>query len=151
MSKVNLFDHGISSQISIIKPFMSRVRDRAKDGFTTEEFKSFFLGQLTTCLAMISEHENLPVWVKDVKSYRMKSEIVIFTSLLSCLEFNEEPDMAQHEAVNKIYDLVRDLGQDRGWNLGILHVQFLRVMGAVLNSHLHNIIQPRTLEPIDYN
>jgi len=151
MEPSNLFDHGKSSQFKVIKPFMKKIREYVANHNIDSDFRNFFMDQLNSCIAMISEHEDRPKWVNNIDSYRMKSEIVVFISLFDCIEPSEEPTNDEKEEISYLYNSVRDLGKERDWDLQILHLQFLRAMGNAIQNYIIQIIIPRKLKPIDYN
>jgi len=151
MDGTNLFDHGRSSQSSIIKPYLHSIKLRLKDNSLDSGSRSFFIKELRSCIAMLSEHENRPKWVKDIETYRMKSEIAAFIALFAALELSEDDSSADKQDVKSLYNEVQDFGKDRGWDLQILHVQFIRAMGNNIQNYIIQIVTPHTLKPIDYN
>lgn len=103
------------------------------------------------CLSTVAEREKRPTWVKDVKDYQKKSEITIFLSFMSAIDFPNDPSESEKESIHKIYESIKRLGQEREWDLHILHIQFMRLMGFKLHSQLIHEVMPKNLEPIDFN
>ena len=151
MGDTNLFDHGQSSQAGIIKPFIRRIRDNLAGKPLNPKNREFFFQQLRSLVAMLSELENRPKWVKDTESYRLKSEVVAFLSLLTALNLPDEPSSTEQELVSTLYEEAKEFGEERGWDPQILHVQFIRAMGTKVQNYIMKIVMPRTLKPIDYN
>ena len=146
----NIFDHGIESQFPIIRPFIERIKDCSLEN-STEEFRSYFLSQLSMCLSTVVEREKRPNWVKDVEDYQKKSEITIFLSFMSAIDFPDDPSSTEKESIHNIYESVKRLGQERDWDLQILHIQFMRLMGAIIHNQLIHEVMPKHLEPKDFN
>ena len=140
-----------STQLEIIKPYMSKIRNKISKTGISEEMGNYFIGQLISCLAMLAEHEAHPIWIRDLKNYRMKSEIVAFLSLFSSLGINEEPNDEEKRQISNLYENVCAIGAKRGWDLQILYLQFIRMTGVQPYNPLTSFSRPRVLELLDYN
>ena len=151
MSDRNIFDHSRMNQIITVQPYIEKLRkDYIKNGMSCG-FREYFMILMEHLLAEIVEHEERPSWVNDIEDYRMKSEIVAFTLLLGSIEPNVEPTEEENDEFTQLYEDVKEFGKSHGWNLSILHLQFIRCMGTPLYSHLSTIVNLRPLDPIDYN
>ncbi len=150
MSSENLFNYGKSSQSAIIKPYIDLIRKEI--GFKMGEDEiDYFISKLNSCSAMLSEHEVVPKWVKDLPTYRMKSEISAFLSMFSALKIANSPTSDEKDLLARLYSRVREFGKERDWDLQILHIQFIRVMGSKVQNYIIQLVLPRKLESIDYN
>ena len=147
----NLFDHGKSSQAEIIKPYMCSIRQSLSGIPLDGAGRTFFIDQLRSCLAKICEYEERPKWVNNVPSYRMKSEIATFLSLFSVIDLPAVPSEDDQQHVNDFYEEVKKFGENRKWDMQILHLQFIRAMGSNVQNYIMKLIVPRKLELIDYN
>lgn len=146
----NLFEHGKSSQTDIIKPYIQKIRTKIGSDLSYDNIE-FFLSQLRSCLVMLEEHESVPKWVKDFPMYRMKSEIFTFLSLFSALKIIKDPTSEERDQLHSLYRRVRELGEDKKWDLQVLHIQFIRVMGTKVQNYIIKLVIPRKLDRIDYN
>ena len=146
----NLFDHGASSQFSLIWPFLEKIKARYEGKEMRICFDDFFVSQFDLCLSTVAERETRPNWVKNVRDYQMKSEICILLSFLSCLEI---PELSKEDgnSITELYNLIQKLGNDRDWDIHILHIQFMRLLGFNLMNHTINDILPQNLDSIDMN
>jgi len=151
MEQENIFDHGISTQHIIIKPFVDNIQRRSDGEKLSKDFSDFFLEQLARCIDMVAEREVRPSWVKNLSSYREKSEIAIFLSLFSAIDLPDEPTDMEREIVSRLYNRVSNFGKGRNWDLKILHIQFVSMMGMNMHSYIMHVVMPKKLDPIDYN
>ena len=83
--------------------------------------------------------------------YRMKSEIVTFLSMFSALDIVEDPTLVEKEKLSVLYRRIRKLGEERDWDLQVLHLQFIRAMGNKVQNYVIKLAIPRKQEPNDYN
>jgi len=160
-SSSNLFDYGKSSQTEIIKPFMDKVRNYPLSNGLDSSFRSFFMTQLRNSLVMIEEHVEVPLWVEDFRKYKSNLEIVVFLSLFGSIDRTLNDKEKEKKDIEDLYSLVSEFGSKRNWDLDVLSLQFIRLMGnSVYNyilmgnsvyNYILNIIFPQKLNPSDYN
>ena len=147
----NIFDHSLLNQIKTVQPYIEKVRkDYLKNGMSCG-FREYFMVLMKHLLAEMVEHEERPSWVHDIEDYKMKSEIVALTLLLGSIEPSVEPTEEENDEFTQFYEDIKEFGINHGWNLNILHLQFIRCMGTPLYSHLSSMVNFRSLDTIDYN
>ena len=70
MEQENIFDHGISTQHIIIKPFADNIQRRSDGEKLSEDFSDFFLEQLARCIDMVEGNKKIlevPKYLKEFK------------------------------------------------------------------------------------
>ena len=126
-------------------------RQKYADVGMSHDFREYFVNFVKLLCNERAEHEARPFWVTDIEDYRMKSEIVCFVLLLGSIEPSEEPTEEENAQITQFYEDIKEYGGNNGWDLSILHLQFLRCMGTSLHSSLKTMVCLRKLDPIDYN
>jgi hypothetical protein len=169
----NLFETGGDSQYQLLLPYIKNIKGYQIDDGLIIEFIDYFISQVKSAAVVREEREVLPSWVVDRKDYVMKSEILICATLFSAflesknLIFKSEGPSEETEEIEgievpkftssqpaiiyKLYDAIRKLGQERNWDLGILHFQILKTFGGHFKTLFGGLIIPVKLQNKDYN